>query len=83
MKKIVKSAIKYKDRIYAGVRHNLIAEEIRKKDKNYKTRLEEQGFLTSSGQFVNREKAAQIAYKAGQIPNGIYSLDSYQIFKLK
>jgi hypothetical protein len=80
--KIINSAIKYKGKIYIGTRHALIAEQIRKEVKGYKTRLEEQGFLTDTGKFVSREKAADIAYKAGQIPNGIYSLDSYQIFPI-
>ena len=80
--KIINSAIKYKGKVYIGLRHALIAEDIRKEDPKYTTRLEEQGFLTDTGKFVSREKAAGIAYKAGQIPNGIYSLDSYQIFPL-
>lgn len=80
--KIVKSAIRYKGKIYTGIRHNLIAEEVRKENKDYYLKLEEQGFVTDTGRFVSREEAAKIAFKAGQIPNGIYSLDSYQIFKL-
>lgn len=80
--KIAKSAIKYNGKIYTGIRHNLIAEEIRVDHKDYRLKLEEQGFMTDTGKFVNREEAARIAFKTGQIPNGIYTLDSYQIFKL-
>ena len=80
--KITKSAIKYKDKVYTGIRHNLIAEDIRKDHKDYHLKFEEQGFMTDTDKFVSREEAARIAFEAGQIPNGIYSLDSYQIFPL-
>lgn len=78
MEKIVKAAINHKGKIYEGYRHGNIMQEIHEEVKP-----DEQGFLTDTGRFVSRVEAAKIAYEAGQIPNGIYSLDSYQVFPLK
>lgn len=35
--------------------------------------LEDQGFYTSRGRFVNRKEAFQIAYQANQIPISLYN----------
>lgn len=39
-----------------------------------------QGFVTSRGRFVDREEGARIAVAAGQVPPGIVSLDSEQVY---
>ena len=78
---IVKAAIKWGGKVYTGFRHHLILDEIRKEFPNDLICMNFQGFVTSEGEFVDRTKAADIAFKAGQIPSGINSLDSYQIFK--
>jgi len=77
--KIEFAALKYKERVFTGKRHALIAEKIY---EDFKIMLDEteQGFVTNNGRFVNRSEAAKIAFKAGQIGPGIYSLDSYQVF---
>ena len=82
MKKIIKAAIKHKGKIYTGLRHGLIMENMRNKGVTAYITQEEQGFLTSSGKFVSRVEAAKIAFKAGQIKEYVYSLDSYQVFPL-
>lgn len=82
MIKIINAAIKHNNKIYKGFRHALIMEEVWKDSPGEYINQDEQGFLTNKGKFVSRSEAAKIAFKAGQIPNGIYSLDSYQIFKV-
>lgn len=79
---IVNAAIRHNGKIFIGFRHALIMEKVWEEFPAEHINQEEQGFLTSDGDFVSRVEAANIAFKAGQIPNGIYSLDSYQIFKL-
>ena len=76
--KIVKAAVKHKGKVYTGLRHAHIILE-----SGEYISAKEQGFLTSEGKFVNRSKAAKIAFEAGQIRKGIYTLDSYQVFPLK
>jgi hypothetical protein len=39
-----------------------------------------QGFLTSSDRFVDREEAAEIAFKSGQIDNSIKTLYSEDLY---
>lgn len=75
---ITKAAVNHKGKIYTGIRHAHIMKNIREH-----VAIGEQGFLTSENKFVDRSEAAKIAFKAGQIPGGIYSLDSYQVFPLK
>lgn len=82
MIKIVNAAINHGGKIYKGFRHAHIMEDMRGQGVTDYITVEEQGFLTSEGKFVSRSEAAKIAFEAGQIPNGIYSLDSYQIFKI-
>jgi hypothetical protein len=81
---IVKAAIKYKNKIYSGLRHGLIMQEIAKEtdwgSSDEPVDPRNQGFLTNKGKFVSREEAAKIAFSAGQIGSGINSLDSYQVF---
>jgi hypothetical protein len=66
MEKIVLAAIKFKDVIWLGKRHNQIFEDIVKDTFIIPTRTE-QGFLTSKCRFVTREEAKEIAFQAGQI----------------
>lgn len=69
--------------VLCGYRHNNIIgafptnDKFRKDGNGYKTT---QGFLASSGRFVDREKAAMIAYNAGQVERRdgrLYSEDLY------
>ena len=64
--KIVCSAVIVNDEIFTGKRHNDCFLKAWDKLGMIKILLEQQGFLTSSGVFVNREQATQIAYQAGQ-----------------
>lgn len=66
MEKIEWSAIKIRDKIFTGKRHN----DCIKKAVDYgePTPIRgRQGFLTSEGRFVTREEAVMIAYRALQI----------------
>ena len=83
MKKIEFAAIQYEGKIYKGFRHANIMRDMM--DNGIKGHINQEcmGFLTDTGEFVSRVEAAKIAYEAGQIPNGIYSLDSYQVFPLR
>ena len=76
--KIVKAAVKHKGKVYTGMRHAHIMAKI-----NEHINQDQQGFITNEGRFVDRAEAADLAFKAGQISSGIYSLDSYQVFPLK
>jgi hypothetical protein len=80
---IVKAATRRGYAVYLGYRHADIMELMRLDGVisiGDPLKMDEQGFLTSEGNFVSRTEAADIAFKAGQIKSGIYSLDSYQVF---
>jgi len=83
--KIVKAAIKRNGKVYTGFRHALVLDSMRIDgvvvNVENPLKMDEQGFVTNTGRFVDRVEAANIAFKAGQIRSGISSLDSYQIFK--
>lgn len=63
--RIEKAAIKYKSKIYIGFDHG----ECFKQLNNPEITMAEikQGFITSSGKFVDRKQATKIAIEAGQI----------------
>ncbi|MDD5013583.1 MAG: hypothetical protein PHW73_00590 [Atribacterota bacterium] len=60
--KIARAAIRKEDEIYLGASHGEIIKAHPWKLKNC-----EQGFLTDTGEFVDRKEAAVIAFNAGQI----------------
>jgi hypothetical protein len=55
--------------------HKAIADGVRLTNSTSK-----QGFLTSTGRFVDREDAAKIAHKSGQIRNCPYALFSEDLW---
>jgi len=68
------------DLIYCGYRHNKIFWQ---QHKGHRFNLKEhiQGFLTSHGNFVDREEGAKLAFNAGQISEekeNLYSEDLYR-----
>lgn len=68
--------------IIGGFRHYNIGafptnNNYRNDGKEYKTT---QGFITSHGRFVNREKAAVIAYNSGQIKEQVKRLFSEDLY---
>ena len=69
--------------VIGGFRHNNIIGALstnnkhRNDGKEYKTI---QGFITSCGRFVNREKAAKIAYESGQIREQVKRLFSEELY---
>lgn len=67
MSKIVKSAIRYNDKVYTGFDHGECFKQIDKDTIKDCDKLE-QGFITDKNEFVDRQQALDIAYKAGQIP---------------
>lgn len=52
--------------IYIGRRHNEIISEI-VTSTGISPVTGEQGFVTENGEFVNRKRAARIAYESGQV----------------
>jgi len=60
------AAILQNGKIYKGFRHHLIIRDI-VKELNIKPVTGEQGFVTNSGRFVEREEALKIALAANQI----------------
>lgn len=69
--------------VIGGFRHhNVIGvlptnNKLRNDGNEYKTT---QGFITSNGRFVNREEAAIIAYKAGQLKEQVKRLFSENLY---
>lgn len=69
--------------VICGFRHyNIIGvfptnNKHRNDEKEYKTI---QGFITSCGRFVNREKAAKMAYESGQIREQVKHLFSEYLY---
>ncbi len=69
--------------VIGGFRHNNIIgafptnNKHRNDGKEYKTI---QGFITSYGRFVNREKAAKMAYESGQIREQVKRLFSEDLY---
>ncbi len=56
-------------KIELGYRHSDILARFNEEVSRH---LEDQGFYTSRGRFVNRKEAFQIAYQANQIPISLY-----------
>ena len=67
MSEIVKSAIRYNNKVYTGFDHGECFKQIDKDTIKDYDKLE-QGFITDKNEFVDRQQALDIAYKAGQIP---------------
>jgi len=77
--KIKTAAIRINGKILTGKRHDdIIIEYIQ---SNYKDPLTnfEYGFITDSGEFVSRERAAEIAFESGQISMKVRRLLSEDI----
>ncbi len=68
---IAEAAIRHGGKIYTGKRHAIIMatiwnSEIDSRKEPSRITQEEQGFVTNTGQFVNRWQAGGIAHRAGQ-----------------
>ena len=71
MKKIKSAAIRSQEgKVATGLHH---------KDIEAKGAKGTRGFVTTSGDFVDRSTAAKIASTAKQVPKGIHSLRSEQL----
>lgn len=68
MKTIIVAAIRIGNKIYICKRHYEGITKAIKDGVKYVT-SNQQGFVTNKGKFVSREKAAKIAFKAGQTSN--------------
>jgi len=76
MKAIKQAAILYNGIIFKGDRHrNIIAQH-----KHIPLKNGTEGFITSSGLFLNREEAAKIAYMTGQIKKQKQKLISEDLY---
>lgn len=68
---IIRAAIRYKDRVWSTTppnrHHHVIQKMIGAGLPSESCVLPNQGFLTSTGRFVNRSEAAKIARSAGQL----------------
>lgn len=65
---IEESAIKLDGKIYTGLQHHIIIKNMVQKHKIKPPIGGKQGFVTNEARFVDREEGAEIAFKAGQIP---------------
>ena len=69
LEKIVAAAIRFNGEIVTGVNHALATRQLEKMHPDWQkmsTEPVEEGFLTSSGRFVDRREAAEIAERAAQ-----------------
>lgn len=64
MEEIVKSAIRYENKIYTGFDHGQCFTQL---PQGHKGSEIEQGFITNEGRFVDRKEAMKIAKNSGQI----------------
>jgi hypothetical protein len=64
--RIASAAINHNGKIWTGRRHSEIMYDIWKVDEKAKIPQSEQGFVTDTGEFVNRFQAGAIAFRAGQ-----------------
>jgi hypothetical protein len=74
---IVKAAIKKGDQVYTGSRHHLIIHEHR---GMFKTKDSVQGFITDTGEFLNRQQASEHAFNCGQIKENVGNLLSEDLW---
>lgn len=65
--KIVAAACRKDGKVWTGIRHNEIIEQMIQEGGLFSIDQIEQGFLTSEGRFVSRYDAALIAFGAGQV----------------
>lgn len=93
MVRIARAAIRFKQlnsdryspteyRIMHGWRHNEIFNEMKRNGIVYDRNDYETGFITNERpiHFVNRQEAAKIAYKAGQVPKLLKALYSEDLW---
>lgn len=88
--KIICSAVRFKDKVWMGHRHmhameamhNQLSYTMNRKEMNEQQTDRDQGFITSTGRYVGREEAWDIAEKCGQLndrkdktPGYLYSED--------
>jgi hypothetical protein len=82
---IKEAAIRKDGRVYTGHRHHNIINSTKERGLPFGYfRDGEQGFVTTTGEFVNRQEAARIALELGQVKRGemrdpecLYSEDLY------
>ena len=65
--KIVAAAVLKDGYVWTGLRHAELIHQVFE-DTGKRVFQEEQGFWTDDNRFVMREAAAQVAWKAGQLP---------------
>lgn len=66
-RRIVEAAVLVDGEVFTGRRHPDAMAAARAAKPNQSIGQKAQGFVTAEGQFVSREKAAQLAFDAGQI----------------
>jgi hypothetical protein len=78
--KIIASAVRMKDgKVFTGKRHNHAIEAAY--NAGYRDQLDlEQGFVTSTGEYVDREEAAKIAFQSKQIKKQVKILYSEDLW---
>lgn len=64
--RIVLAAVSYNGKIWTGKRHGVIMQDIWAVDAWARIHQDQQGFVTDTGEFVDRAEAGRIAFQAGQ-----------------
>ncbi len=65
--RIQAAALRYKGQVFTGPAHSFAHDKLEKVFPSSNNKEIEQGFITNSGRFVNREDAFKIAQKAKQV----------------
>lgn len=78
--RIMFAACKRGDRIWTGKRHNEIIMHMMEDGEKPPFFITEQGFITSTGRFVDRYEAAEVAIRAGQVTSHVSCLSSEDVW---
>lgn len=71
--KVVAAAVRFGGQVFTGVMHFHAREKAKEEFPDFPHRdgeVQEEGFLTSTGRFVDRDEATDIADKADQLKEG-------------
>jgi hypothetical protein len=82
---IISAAIKFNGETYTGINHAFAIRKLESEVPNWRQKSKEavlEGFMTSSGAFVDRDEALRISENADQIrpdSDNTYGLDSHSL----
>ena len=79
---VIQAAVKHNDQVHTGKTHgDIVYRLITERIFNYDKPAYEEGFVNSTGNFLNRSMAAEEAFMCRQIPTPKCQLFSYDLVK--